>query len=303
MKKMLFVMLLMLGCSAWGQNGNTFTIPFNGAPTGSCAFVSFGYDTVSGDLYRCSLGVWVQVGTVGGGTAWATITGTPTTLSGYGITDALPLSGGTMTGAIVTATPAAGTPVFTFTPGVSPTGGSLSKITCWSRTADTYISCYDGSTTQQIAWQSQFPAVPGASGLLKYTAGSPGTLTAVPNVDIYTWTFDGGGSQVAASSNGIKHVGAACTAIGWAIEAKGSSPTATIDVWRVATGTAIPTVANTIMGTKPALASGNAIKSTTMTSWCTTGTCTFAADDILIANADATNAANVYMTFSLLCAR
>ncbi|MCZ2339737.1 MAG: hypothetical protein LC127_16440, partial [Chitinophagales bacterium] len=44
--------------------------------------------------------------------------------------------------------------------------------------------------------------------------------------------------------------------IGWGIACAGSSPTITFDVWKVATGTAVPTVSNTIMGTKPALSTG-----------------------------------------------
>jgi hypothetical protein len=35
--------------------------------------------------------------------AWTSVTGKPTTLSGYGITDALPLTGGTLTGALTLA--------------------------------------------------------------------------------------------------------------------------------------------------------------------------------------------------------
>jgi hypothetical protein len=43
----------------------------------------------------------LSVGGSAGSVAWTGVTGKPTTLSGYGITDALPLSGGTLTGGLI----------------------------------------------------------------------------------------------------------------------------------------------------------------------------------------------------------
>lgn len=46
--------------------------------------------------------------------------------------------------------------------------------------------------------------------------------------------------------------------------------TVTFDVWKIATGTAIPTVANTITASAlPALSTGTALHSTTLTAWTT----------------------------------
>ncbi len=60
----------------------------------------------------------------------------------------------------------------------------------------------------------------------------------------------------------------ACTISSWDILV--DSGTATADIWKVATGTAIPTVSNSIVASAaPAIASGTAIHSTTMTSWTT----------------------------------
>jgi hypothetical protein len=77
---------------------------------------------------------------------------------------------------------------------------------------------------------------------------------------------------VATGAVGVFPVaGDSYTISGWSITAVGTAPTCTIDVWKIATGgTALPTVANTIMGTKPALAAGNKITSTTLTAWNTT---------------------------------
>jgi hypothetical protein len=99
--------------------------------------------------------------------------------------------------------------------------------------------------------------------------------------------FDGQGSVVLVGTKIYFRMANAGTITGWSIVAEGTSPTCTIDVWKIATGTSLPTVANTIMGTKPALTTGNAVKSTTLTGWTTA----FSADDIFCINIDACSAA------------
>lgn len=60
----------------------------------------------------------------------------------------------------------------------------------------------------------------------------------------------------------------ACTIQSWDILV--DSGTATADIWKIATGTAIPTVSNSIVASAaPAISTGTAIHSTTMTSWTT----------------------------------
>ncbi len=100
--------------------------------------------------------------------------------------------------------------------------------------------------------------------------------------------IDGAGAVPATGVKGYITVPYNGTIIAWSIVADGASPTCTFDVWKIATGTAIPTVANTIMGTKPALATGNAIRSTTMAGWTTL---VVAAGDILGFNLDAVTTA------------
>jgi len=59
-----------------------------------------------------------------------------------------------------------------------------------------------------------------------------------------------------------------CTLSAWNITV--DAGTVTFDVWKIATGTAIPTVSNTITASAlPALASGTAKHSTTLTGWST----------------------------------
>lgn len=110
-------------------------------------------------------------------------------------------------------------------------------------------------------------------------------------------SMSGGGSALATGIKGYLTVAYSGRLTGWSITSDGSSPTCTIDVWKVATGTALPAVANTIMGTKPALTTGNALRSTTMTSWTTT----FTAGDIFGFNLDAvTSATNIVFVLETL---
>jgi len=100
--------------------------------------------------------------------------------------------------------------------------------------------------------------------------------------------FDGMGSVVLVNTRTYFRVPRAGVFTAWSIVAEGTSPTCTLDVWKIATGTALPTVADTIMGTKPALATGNALRSTTFTGWTTVA---FNANDIFCVNVDACSAA------------
>jgi hypothetical protein len=47
------------------------------------------------------------------------------------------------------------------------------------------------------------------------------------------------------------------TPVAWSVVSKGDFPSGLFSVWQIANGTALPTVANTIVGTKPALTVGN----------------------------------------------
>jgi len=120
-----------------------------------------------------------------------------------------------------------------------------------------------------------------------------------------TWTFphsfgftaDGSSSTLTTGVTGYITLKESGTITGWSITADGSSPTCTIDVWKIATGTVLPTVANTIFGTKPALSSGNA-KVGTCPGDCTGWTTTLANHDIIGFNIDAVTVATK-LTFQI----
>jgi hypothetical protein len=99
-------------------------------------------------------------------------------------------------------------------------------------------------------------------------------------------TFDGQGSIVQINSIRYFRVLAATTITGWSIIAEGSSPTCTIDVYKIASGTTLPTSSITASA-QPALSTGNAVKSTTLTGWTTS----WSADDMIAVKVTACSAA------------
>ena len=118
------------------------------------------------------------------------------------------------------------------------------------------------------------------------TIGTSGPATIVgATLNIPQYSGGGGGSQkletiISWDGNGsLISVGAGHTRYavlsnggtisGWSIVAIGTSPTCTIDVLYVASGTALPSLSIT-GGVSPALTTGNSIYSTTLTSWTTT---------------------------------
>ena len=101
-------------------------------------------------------------------------------------------------------------------------------------------------------------------------------------------SWDGQGGTV-TTGNTIYKVNTVSGSIrGWNILATGTNPTCTIDVWKVASGTSLPTVTNSITGSSaPALSTGNAVRSTTLTGWTTALT----PGDIFAFNINAVSAA------------
>lgn len=100
-------------------------------------------------------------------------------------------------------------------------------------------------------------------------------------------SVDGGGSNITNGFLGYYTVGFSGTLTGWSTTAKGTSPTCTYDIWKIGTGTSVPTSANTITGgsgNRPALSVGNALRSANMTNWTTS----FTAGDIFGFNLDTT---------------
>ncbi len=110
-----------------------------------------------------------------------------------------------------------------------------------------------------------------------------GTNILIQNVGV---VLDNNGSALTTGQKGYITCPFAGTITAWNITA--DTGTCTFDVWKIATGTAVPTVSNTITASaKPALATGTAIHSTGLSGWTTS----VAANDIFGFNLDAVSGA------------
>lgn len=138
----------------------------------------------------------------------------------------------------------------------------------------------DGTTGNELEIDTTSAGLPTYDYVDSIAATAGGGVVLIP-----PFSWDGNGATVTTGNTIYWIAPYNCTIVGWSIVATGTSPTCTIDVWRVATGTSLPTVANTIMGTKPELSSGNAVRSSTLTAWNPTAV---TAGDIWAANLDAT---------------
>lgn len=115
---------------------------------------------------------------------------------------------------------------------------------------------------------------------LQSTGGGGGSGLTSP----ITIAWDGQGGFITTGLTRYFVAPYACTITGWSIVAEGTSPTCTIDVWKIASGTVLPTVADSITSSAPPdLSTGNVIRSSTLTGW----TVAISAGDILGFNIDA----------------
>jgi hypothetical protein len=109
-----------------------------------------------------------------------------------------------------------------------------------------------------------------ATGFTKYTnAANVVTQSQVTMGRTFGAGFTNNGSALVAGATTYMTVPYACTITAWNITIS-PADTATIDIWKIATGTAIPTVSNTITASAiPAISTGTAVHSTTLTGWST----------------------------------
>ena len=109
------------------------------------------------------------------------------------------------------------------------------------------------------------------------------------------YTFDGNGTALTSGVTKYLTVPFACTITAWNVAV--DTGTATLKVWKVATGAAIPTVANSISTSGVSIASGTAVHSTTVTDFTTTAV---SANDVFGFNLFAVSGAT-FVNFILEC--
>lgn len=122
------------------------------------------------------------------------------------------------------------------------------------------------------------------------TAASGAPLRAI------TFTFDGGGSALTSGATAYARVPFACTIVDWSISST-TAETVTLKTWKKATGTALPTVSDSISTSGVSLSTGTHVRSTTVSDF-TTASVT--ANDIVAANITAVTA-STWVQFTIGC--
>jgi hypothetical protein len=170
-------------------------------------------------------------------------------------------------------------------------------------TANHYIGISASSAGKCTDVGAALPSTGQVLGIVTTTNGGGGTYAVLlqpPTIGIsrvksFGYSFDGGGSALSSGVTKYITVPFACAITAWDILV--DTGTGTIDVWKIATGTVIPTISNTITASaKPVISSGTALRSTTLTGWTTA----VAANDIIGINLNAVASAT-YLNFSLEC--
>lgn len=163
-------------------------------------------------------------------------------------------SSGTVT-SIATTSPISG--------GTITTSGTISCPTC--------VTSASALTSGQLMTGagSQASQVSDLSGDVTTSGSTATTLASKFKIRSFGTTFgDTGGSALSSGSVVYFTIPYACTIAAWNISV--DAGTVTFDIWKIATGTAIPTVTNTITASaKPALSTGTSVHSTTLTGWTT----------------------------------
>jgi hypothetical protein len=122
-------------------------------------------------------------------------------------------------------------------------------------TSATFVVAGTSTTTTQALFATATAGAPA------YRAVATTDLPAATNASGFGASFDGGGSAIAANSTAYMTISHACTIAASNIMV--DTGTLTFKVWRVATGTAVPTSGNSINTSGIAISTGTALRTTT----------------------------------------
>jgi hypothetical protein len=217
---------------------------------------------------------------------WATVSGGSNTYLNSTQIDQTPASGtyGTLAGTVN-----GSNALFTVSNGSYATGTLVVELNGQTQTQG---SSYDWVETTPGSGTFTFNVAPptGSKVLAYYLIAS--TTTSIPNTQPHGFTTSG--TVVTGKTKGFYTHPVAATLVGWnfAVDAG----TATVTIWKVAAGTAVPTVANSISTSGVSISTGTAVQSTTMTDFTTTAV---TANDIFAYNISAVSGVGE-MTFELI---
>ena len=179
------------------------------------------------------------------------------------VTNTLPVGSG---GTGITSGTSGGVPYFSSTSAIASSGAltQYALVTGGGAGAAPAVVSGLGTTTQVLHGN--------ASGLPSFGAITTSDLPSNSDLRQFGTTFgDTGGSALTSGSVVTYAVAYSCTISAWNISV--DAGTVTFDIWKVARGSANPTVSNTITASAlPALSSNTAARGTTLTGWTTSVT-------------------------------
>lgn len=143
-----------------------------------------------------------------------------------------------------------------------------------------------GGSTLVVCW---------SNGVIWQAFGTSSSISTV-GLRILVFVFDGGGSALSTGKTQYLSVPFACTISGWSIGST-TAETVTVKTWKIVSGTALPTVSNSISTSGVSLSTGTAVQSTTLSDFTTTAV---AANNWVAANLTAVTASQ-YVVFQLGC--
>ena len=302
------LVLLILAVGLYGQ-GNTITIPFNGAPPAGpnqCSFIMLANDiqTNPGAFYFCdgSTGTWTALGAGGAGTVTsfsagtlsplfttsvATATTTPALSFTLSNAAAISVFGNNTTGS---AAPSFFAPLTTRGDVMVLNSSSvLGRVALGSATAGKYLKS-DGTDaivstgsasgvgacgTSQWASTLNADAPPSCTQPAFSNLSGSVTIAQLPTSvgkGTIGIVLDGGGSAITTGVKGEIQIPYACTITEWTILLD-QSGSIVIDIWKDTYANYPPTVADTITGSaKPTVTTATKNTSTTLTGWTTSVT-------------------------------
>lgn len=176
------------------------------------------------------------------------------------------------------------------------------SITAFPATSKPFYTWTAASGAWDAAGSADFRAimstknVAAGTGLNAAESGGLTTLSLAPQTRGLSFTFDGGGSALASGKTIYLRIPFACTIANWSILSD-VAETVTIKTWKIASGTVIPTVANSISTSGVSLSSGTAVVSSTVSDFTSTAV---TGNDLMAANITAITAAT-FVNFVLGC--
>jgi hypothetical protein len=217
---------------------------------------------------------------------WATVSGGSNTYLNSTKIDQTPASGtyGTLAGTVN-----GSNTVFTVSNGSYATGTLVVELNGQTQTQG---SSYDWVETTPGSGTFTFNVAPptGSKVLAYYLIAS--TTTSIPNTQPHGFTTSG--TVATGKTKGFYTHPVAATLVGWNLAV--DAGTATVTIWKIAAGTAVPTVANSISTSGVSISTGTAVQSTTMTDFTTTAV---TANDIFAYNISAVSGVGE-ITFELI---